>query len=65
MAGLGIAKEIVNKILNHADGPVTEAYDRHDYLPQKRAALQKWADALDQITGTAPGNVVPLRRSGS
>jgi integrase len=65
MAGLGIAKEIVNKILNHGAGPVTEAYDWHDYLPEKRAALQKWADALDQITGAAPANVVPLRRSGS
>ena len=61
LKGLGISKEHVSKLLNHAAGPVTEAYDWHDYLPEKRAALQKWADALDQIVGTTPsGNIVSM-----
>jgi integrase len=61
LAGLGVPKEHVNRLLNHATGPVTEAYDWHDYLPEKRAALQKWADALDQIAGgPQASNVVPL-----
>jgi len=62
MAGLGIPKEHVNKVLNHAAGPVTQRYDGHDYmaeeagieiaiLPLKAAALQRWADELDRIVG--------------
>jgi integrase len=51
MAKLGIPKEHVNRVLNHAAGPVTEAYDQHDYLEEKREALRKWADELERITG--------------
>ena len=58
MAGLGIPKDHVNKVLNHADGPVTAAYDRWSYMPEKRAALQKWADELDRITGETAAEVV-------
>jgi integrase len=61
MAGLGIPKEYVNKILNHAAAPVTQAYDHHDYLLEKANALQRWADALDVIVGSPQAsNVVPL-----
>jgi integrase len=49
MAGLGIDKHIVNRVLNHAAGPITETYDLYDYLPEKRDALQRWADELDGI----------------
>jgi hypothetical protein len=48
MAGLGISKDHVNKVLNHADGPVTAAYDQWSYLPEKAAALQLWAEELEQ-----------------
>jgi integrase len=61
MAGLGIPKEIANRVLNHAVGPITEAYDLYDYLPEKRAALQKWANELDRIVAPpAASNVVAL-----
>jgi integrase len=65
MAGLGIPKEIVNRVLNHAAGPITETYDLHSYRAEKAAALQAWADALERIVGGAdkPGKVVPLRRA--
>jgi integrase len=51
MAGLGIPKDHANRVLNHAIGPVTEAYDRHDYMPEKATALARWADELDRIVG--------------
>jgi integrase len=61
LAGLAVPKEIVNRVLNHAAGPITEAYDRFDYLEPKRVALQRWADELDRLTGTpAQSNVVPM-----
>ena len=61
MAALGTRKEIVNRILNHAQGPITETYDLYDYLPEKAAALQAWADKLETIvTPREGGNVVPM-----
>ena len=55
MAGLGIPKDHVNKVLNHADGPVTAAYDQWSYMPEKAAALQRWADELERITSKPSG----------
>jgi len=61
MAGLGIPKEHVNRVLNHAMNPVTEAYDRWLYLPEKAAALQAWADELQRIVEQGAAKVVALR----
>jgi integrase len=49
MAGLRIDKMVVSRILNHGVSALTERYDRHHYLDEKRDALQRWADRLDQI----------------
>jgi integrase len=64
MAGLGIRKDIVNRILNHAQGPITETYDQHDYLAEKLRALQAWADALERIVTGESAKVVVLRAAG-
>jgi integrase len=63
MRKLGIDREIVNRVLNHAMGPIDETYDQHEYLKEKRGALQRWADELDRIVApAAPAgtNVVEL-----
>jgi integrase len=60
MAPLGVPKEIVNRVLNHAQGPITETYDLYDYLPEKARALQGWADKLEQIVAPRQDNVVPM-----
>ena len=49
MASIGIQKEIVNRILNHGVSAMDTTYDHHDYFGEKRAALQLWADKLEQI----------------
>ena len=64
MARLRVPKEIVNRVLNHAIGPITEAYDQHDYLAEKNEALQAWADTLERIVDQET-NVVPIRREAS
>lgn len=53
LSGLRVRKELVNRILNHAVGPITETYDHYDYLREKRAALRRWADALERILSKA------------
>jgi integrase len=55
MAGLGIPKDHVNRVLNHAAGPITEAYDQWSYMPEKAAALRHWADELERITSKPSG----------
>ena len=47
---LGIDRLILQKIINHAERGVTQIYDRYSYMDEKREALQKWADRLDEIT---------------
>ena len=45
LARLGISREIAEIMLNHVTGggktDLDEIYDRYDYLPEKRAALQR------------------------
>lgn len=53
MAKLKVNRTVLGKILNHkrlaGDGQVTAIYDRHDYLNEKRKALQEWADHINKI----------------
>jgi hypothetical protein len=39
---------------------LVEAYDLHSYLPEKAAALQRWADELAGIVGEREDNIVVM-----
>ncbi|MBS3953101.1 MAG: site-specific integrase [Methylomicrobium sp.] len=48
MGEIGIDKSIRDKIQNHALNDVSSKhYDRWDYLPEKRTALEKWCEYLE------------------
>ena len=65
MGRLGIPRLIVGKVLNHAEPGVTKKYDRHDYLAEKKAALDRWALHLQAIVdGTDGGKVITFRATG-
>lgn len=49
MTKLGVPRLHVEKVLNHSTGDIAEVYDRHDYLPEKRVALEKWGEHLQAI----------------
>lgn len=49
MAQLGIPLHTISRVLNHAEGGVTKIYARYSYLPEKRQALNKWAEHLQGI----------------
>jgi integrase len=58
MARAGVQRFIVARVLGHIDRSVTGVYDRHEYLSEKRWALDTWARRLAAIlepkdTGTA------------
>ena len=51
MTSMGIHRLTVAKILNHAERGVTATYDRASYDLDKRRALTRWADKLEEIVG--------------
>ena len=58
---LGTSRFIIGRVLNHADRTVTGIYDRHEYLEEKRRALDAWGTYLGNLIGPPSGNVVPIR----
>lgn len=60
LAALGVAPHIAERVLNHKVRGVEGIYDRHDYLEERRQALEQWAVMLENIE--EGGQVVPLRR---
>ncbi len=53
----GIAKEIRDRIQNHALQDVSsKSYDRWSYMPEKRAAMDKWDEfARTLLSQRQPG----------
>jgi integrase len=64
---IGMLSEVVARILNHAPPGlgVTAIYNRHDYMGEKRRALDAWADLLLSIVGekAVGANVLEFRAS--
>lgn len=66
MAGLGIAPHIVEAVLNHVSGfkaGVAGVYNRNTYEPEKRRALDIWAEHIAAIAEGKVGKILPLHRS--
>jgi integrase len=61
---LGIAPHVIEAVVNHVSGHkagVAGVYNRATYANEKRAALERWAQRVDQIVkGEEPSNVVPM-----
>lgn len=63
LARMGVTREVRAQLLSHGLGGVQQLhYDKHEYMDEKRAALEKWGRKLQQIVkGEPPSNVVRLR----
>lgn len=64
MQRLGVRFEVTEAILNHVSGSrsgVAGIYQRHDWKPEKKAALQAWSDHVERLlSGADETNVVQL-----
>jgi len=63
MADIGIQPHVVEAVLNHISGSkrgVAGVYNRSTYAPEKKRALNKWADRVLAIINEAPSNVAPI-----
>lgn len=49
LARLKIEPHIAERVLNHAQEKMAGTYDMHDYLGEKREALEKWTEHLKQL----------------
>ncbi len=57
----GFAADVIERQLAHCErDEVRGAYNRAEYLPQRRAMVQQWADMLDALAQGA--KVIPLQR---
>jgi integrase len=64
LASMGISRDVRAQILSHGLGGVQDRhYDRHDYMDEKRRALEGWdARLIDVAKGTHRPNVIPMKR---
>lgn len=64
MAELAIPPHVIERVLNHVSGTLSGVhgvYNRFGYLPEKRHALELWAQRIETLSGRpAALNVVPL-----
>jgi integrase len=65
MANLGIAPHVVEAVVNHISGAkagVAGTYNRAEYLPERKAALERWATHVQGLLGHKLSNVVDMPR---
>jgi integrase len=68
MARLNVPPHVVDKILNHTAGTirgVAAIYNRFEYLPERKAALDAWGRFIEALVRPSASNVTPLRRGGT
>src|SRR5260370_37406972 len=56
MARLGIAPHVADKILNHQSGTISgvaAVYQRHEFLAERREALDRWGTHVAHIVAEA------------
>ena len=66
LSELGVAPDVGERILGHTMGKIRSVYDKHDYVPQMRAAMETWARTLAALMTSQEregADVVPIRRS--
>ena len=67
LAAMGISKDLRAQIQSHGLGGVQDRhYDRHEYMDEKRRALEAWSARLQEIEAIEPGadraKVVPIKQ---
>lgn len=61
MQRAGVRPDISERVLGHVISGVEGTYDRHDYIVEKRAALETLAEELRRILAGEDSKVIPLR----
>lgn len=65
MRNMGVSREISEIALNHALKGMEAIYDVREEIPERRRALEMWAEFIVACESGRPWNVVPLTRSAA
>ena len=52
-------------VIGHVPQGIIKVYDQHDRLDERREALKRWADYLDQLKAGAEVIRLPVRQGGA
>ncbi|MFO1352325.1 MAG: tyrosine-type recombinase/integrase [Gammaproteobacteria bacterium] len=63
LGALGVNVIVAERCLNHSLGGLLAVYDQHDYIDERRVALERWAVLLDAIEQGQEWNVTPMRKA--
>jgi hypothetical protein len=66
MARLGIAPHVADKILNHQSGTISgvaAVYQRHEFLLERKQALERWGAHVAKIVTEASGEYPSAKRA--
>lgn len=65
MGELGIAPHVIEAVLNHISGSkagIAGTYNRSQLLPERRAALERWANHVEGLVRGANADVISLAK---
>jgi len=60
---IGVSMVVAERCLNHSLGGLVAVYDQHDYLAERRHALELWANFLAECEADRASNVTAIRRA--
>ena len=65
LGALGVDVLIAERCLNHSLGGLVAVYDKHDYLTERRKALELWSAKTAALEKGEAFNVVPIKRAAN
>lgn len=65
LAAMGVDIIVAERCLNHSLGGLVAVYDQHDYMAERRKALEEWARFILACEAGKVWNVVPLRQAAA
>ena len=63
LGAMGVDVLIAERCLNHSLGGLVAVYDQHDYVKERRRALEMWSAKLSSLEKDGVFNVVPFKRA--
>ena len=65
LGALGVPLLIAERCLNHSLGGLVAIYDKHDYMVERRNALQHWSNKIATLAEASHQNVIHLNRTAA
>lgn len=65
LAALGVNLIVAERCLNHSLGGLVAIYDQHDYMTERRAALEKWSAFIQACEAGNEWNITPIRQAAA